>query len=253
MKKLPTDKKYKNETKIDEKGLINGKSTFIVKMREANENLDEIYLIVYSNNPSASNFAFIYNSAHDQKSFPNYTKSDKEPIVNLTLKTINTSYLGVNKSVSVTYIAKVIDKSNNTNLNFGNIIFSNETVIKVYKKVYKGNTNNSDFSMELKDFPNDKEYDVIVTAITNEDSSEIFFYGLIKNPLDKKSQNYPGINKVLIIILIVIIVSIIGVFGFLFFKMKKENSDLHDKINQMSGYNLNTDEYNEDLNYHFQN
>ena len=114
------------------------------------------------------------------------------------------------------------------------------------------NINNSDFSMELKDFPNDKEYDVIVTAITNEDSSEIFFYGLIKNPLDKKSQNYPGINKVLIIILIVIIVSLIGVFGFLFFKMKKENSDLHDKINQMSGYNLTTDENNEDLNYQLQ-
>ena len=262
MKKIPSEKKYENNTEIEEKGLINGKSTFIVKMREANENLDEIYLIVYSNNPSASNFAFKYDSAHDQKSFPNYiisdtlyvksTKSDKEPIVNLTLKTINKSYLGVNKSVSVTYIAKVIDKSNNTNSNFGNIIFSNETVIKVYKKVYKGNTNNTDFSMELKDFPNNKEYDVIVTAITNEDSSEIFFYGLIKNPLDKKSQNYAGGNKVLIIILIVIIVSLIGVFGFLFIKMKKENSDLHDKINQMSGYNLTTDENNEDLNYQLQ-
>ena len=263
MKKLPTDKKYKNETKIDEKGLINGKSTFVIQLNDENENVDEVYLIVYSNNTSASNFVFKYLSSYDQDGFPyyeisnykyvNHTKSDKEPIVYLTLKTINKTYLGISELVSVSYIAKVIDKSSNDDPNFGNIIFSKENVIKIYKKVFQGNNNASNISMELKNFPNDKEYDVIVTAITNEDSSEMFFYDLIKNPLDYQNPNdSKGGNKALVIILIVIIVILILVFGVLFFRMKKENADLNDKINTMSGYNLASEEGNENLNYNAQ-
>ena len=115
------------------------------------------------------------------------------------------------------------------------------------------NNNASNISMELKNFPNDKEYDVIVTAITNEDSSEMFFYDLIKNPLDYQNPNdSKGGNKALVIILIVIIVILILVFGVLFFRMKKENADLNDKINTMSGYNLASEEGNENLNYNAQ-
>ena len=57
--------------------------------------------------------------------------------------------------------------------------------------------------MELKDFLNDKEYDVIVTVITNKNSSEMFFYDLIKNPLNYNKPNESnGGNKAIVIILV---------------------------------------------------
>ena len=54
--------------------------------------------------------------------------------------------------------------------------------------------------------------------------------------------------KTVIIILIIIIVGLIAGFGVLFYKMKAENADLQERINQMSGYNLANDSA-ENLNY----
>ena len=106
--------------------------------------------------------------------------------------------------------------------------------------------------MNLTDFPKDKEYYIIINAITNEDSNEIFYYNITKNPMDVEEKKDPPKNsrtpKAVIIILIIIIVGLIAGFGVLFYKMKAENADLQERINQMSGYNLANDSA-ENLNY----
>ena len=91
--------------------------------------------------------------------------------------------------------------------------------------------------MKLDNFPYNNTYDLVVSAITNEEHSELFFYNILENPLNnnKPSSNGP---KIAIILLIIFIILLIGIFGFIFFKKKKENSDLYNKINRMSGCNI---------------
>ena len=102
--------------------------------------------------------------------------------------------------------------------------------------------------MKLNDFPNDKAYNLIVSAITNEDYSEIFYYNVLKNPL-KYSPPLSSGTKLAIILLVVFIVVLICVFGYIFFKMRKDHQRFNDKINRMSGYNIVSEEP-ENLNYH---
>ena len=104
--------------------------------------------------------------------------------------------------------------------------------------------------MKLDNFPNDTHYDVIVSAITNEDYSEIFYYNIVVNPLEYSTPLTPG-TKIAIILLIVFIVVLICIFGFIFYKMRMENKDLNDRINRMSDCNI-TSEEPENLNYHKQ-
>ncbi len=98
----------------------------------------------------------------------------------------------------------------------------NETVHKIYTKVYDGEQDK--IHMNLTDFPKDKEYIIIINAITNEDSNEIFYYNITKNPMGIEEKKEPPKNtrtlKAVIIILIIIIVGLIAGFGVLFYKMK---------------------------------
>ena len=167
----------------------------------------------------------------------------------MTLSTIEKEDKSQNeyKLIPITYIAKIFEKSYSEETNLANIIFSKDTIKKLYKKDFTAQNSSDTFSMELNNFPIDKPCDIIVTAVTNEDSSDMFYYGLIKNPFGNPTGNNG--NKVLVIILIIIILGITCAFAILFYRMKKENKDLNDKINRMSGYNIVTDDNTENLNY----
>ena len=122
--------------------------------------------------------------------------------------------------------------------------------------------------MTLNDFPKGKEYYIVISAITNEDSSEMFYYNLIKNPLndtietdeekkkqnkkdDKKGKNRENNerkNTVTILILIIILVGLILIFGIWFYKMRLVNRNLRERINLLSQCKLDQEE-NEDLYY----
>ena len=77
---------------------------------------------------------------------------------------------------------------------------------------------------------------------------KIFYYNVLKNLL-KYSIPLSSGTKLPIILLAVFIVLSICVFRFLFFKKRKDNNNLNERINRMSGYNIASEEA-ENLNYH---
>ena len=257
MNSIPSDDKYKNDTVPLKNECSNGKCTFIINLsNNKNDILEFIYLIVYSNNKNAANYVLKYSSSPSENDFPIYIidntnvncTHDNNSVL-LSLNTISKKFKDSLSKISTTYIVKVIDKFDSNGF-LGSISFMNETVHKIYTKVYDGEKDK--FHMNLTDFPKDKEYYIIINAITNEDSNEIFYYNITKNPMDVEEKKDPPKNsrtpKAVIIILIIIIVGLIAGFGVLFYKMKAENADLQERINQMSGYNLANDSA-ENLNY----
>ena len=57
----------------------------------------------------------------------------------------------------------------------------NGTVYKIYIKVYDGEQDK--IHIYLTYFPKEKDYYIIINAITNEDSNEISYYNITKNPM----------------------------------------------------------------------
>ena len=285
MKNPPKNNNFINETKIEYLGLKNGKNYFLInlnKTKEDEENLIEVYFIVFSLNSNPLNYVFKYSSAINNDYLPKYSikeskvnydiKNDTNNniIVKLTLNTISKKINNENIKISTTYIAKVVEKFE-VNNDFGSISFGTGKPIKTYKKIYKGS--DSLINMTLYDFPKEKNYYIVISAITNEDSNEIFYYDLIKNPLigiietDKekekekekkkekekekeKDRKSKGLNNfsAAIIILIIILIGFILILGIWFYKMRLDNKELRLKINQLSQYQLDKDE-DENLNY----
>ena len=280
MKNIPNHNNFENQTKIEDLGLKNGKNYLIIhltKQKEDDENLSEVYFIVYSINPSSLNYVFKYSSAKEKDNFPIYSieenkvnyfiKNDTKnnTIIILTLNTISKKINNEYIKIPATYIAKVVKKFEVNNY-LGSISLGTEKPRKVYKKVYEGN--DSSINMTLNDFPKGKEYYIVISAITNEDSSEMFYYNLIKNPLndtietdeekkkqnkkdDKKGKNRENNerkNTVTILILIIILVGLILIFGIWFYKMRLVNRNLRERINLLSQCKLDQEE-NEDLYY----
>ena len=281
MKNIPNHNNFENQTKIEDLGFKNGKNYLIIyltKQKEDDENLSEVYFIVYSINPSSLNYVFKYSSAKQKDNFPIYSikenkvnyfiKNDTKnnnTIIILTLNTISKKINNEYIKIPATYIAKVVEKFEVNNY-LGSISLGTEKSRKVYKKVYEGN--DSSINMTLNDFPKGKEYYIVISAITNEDSSEMFYYNLIKNPLndtietdeekkkkketDDKNRQASSKNErkntVTIIILIIILVGLILIFGIWFYKMRIVNKNLRDRINMLSHCKIDQEE-NEDLYY----
>ena len=230
----------------------NGKKIFIVELKTIeNKEINEFYFVAYSNDNSL-NFVFKYYSTQEKK-FPNYELKNEISVIINSNNSLSLKFEAINKLVDndksfvpATFIATVVDQFE-VFPDFGSICFNNEKVYKVYKKEYK-NISDKDITMKLNDFPNDKAYNLIVSAITNEDYSEIFYYNVLKNPL-KYSPPLTSGTKLAIILLVVFIVVLICVFGYIFFKMRKDPQRFNDKINRMSGYNIVSEEP-ENLNYH---
>ena len=285
MKNPPKNNNFINETKIEYLGLKNGKNYFLInlnKTKEDEENLIEVYFIVFSLNSNPLNYVFKYSSAINNDYLPIYSikeskvnydiKNDTNNniIVKLTLNTISKKINNENIKISTTYIAKVVEKFE-VNNDFGSISFGTGKPIKTYKKIYKGS--DSLINMTLYDFPKEKNNYIVISAITNEDSNEIFYYDLIKNPLNgiietdkekekekekkkekekekEKDRKSKGLNNfsAAIIILIIILIGFILILGIWFYKMRLDNKELRLKINQLSQYQLDKDE-DENLNY----
>ena len=285
MKNPPNGKNFTNQTKIEELGLKNGKYYLIIDLKKEKKdevNLIEIYFIIYSIIPKNINFAFKYSSAENKNDFPIYLIKDNkvnyfienENINNtkviLTLNTISKKIKNEYIKIPATYIAKVIDKFK-VKKDMGLISFGKQQAEKVYKRLYEGN--DSIIKMTLNDFPKEKSYYIVINAVTQEDSSEMFYYNFIKNPLNisseiedeeeeeegkgkKKKDNEKGNNnppfnkniKIAIIILIIILIGFILILAIWFYKMKLINDDLKERINRLSQYRLDQEE-NEDLNY----
>ena len=248
-------KDLKSDIKVEDPVKSFGKNIYIVTLEtKENKEINEFYFVVFSKE-KASNFVFKYYSAETKQQFPKYEFDQKitkninsNTSVTLNFQPIKKKTEGDSGIVQATFIAIVVDKKNNPE-KFNSICFNTENVYKIYKKEYY-NIRDNNIKMKLDNFPNDKHYDVIVSAITNEDYSEIFYYNIVVNPLDYSTPLTPG-TKIAIILLIVFIVVLICIFGFIFYKMRMENKDLNDRINRMSGYNVVSDDP-ENLNYHKQ-
>ena len=242
----------KSDINVEEQKKKNGKKIFIVELKTIEKKeIDEFYFVAYSNDNSL-NFVFKYYSTQEKK-FPNYELKNEISVIINSNNSLSLKFEAINKLVDndksfvpATFIATVVDQFE-VFPDFGSICFNNEKVYKVYKKEYK-NISDKDITMKLNDFPNDKAYNLIVSAITNEDYSEIFYYNVLKNPL-KYSPPLSSGTKLAIILLVVFIVVLICVFGYIFFKMRKDHQRFNDKINRMSGYNIVSEEP-ENLNYH---
>ena len=57
----------------------------------------------------------------------------------------------------------------------------NEKVYKIYTKIYDREHHN--IHMNLTYFPKEKDYYIFINEITNEDSNEISYYNITKNPM----------------------------------------------------------------------
>ena len=71
--------------------------------------------------------------------------------------------------------------------------------------------------------------------MSNEQNREYYSYNIIDNPLNiKLSTLMNGGNVALIVILIFILIGVIGLIVFVYFKKKKENADLRQKVESIS-------------------
>jgi len=69
--------------------------------------------------------------------------------------------------------------------------------------------------------------------MSNEQNREYYSYNIIDNPLNIKLST--GISSsALIVILIFILIGVIGLIAFVYFKTKKANTDLSQKVESIS-------------------
>ena len=247
-------KEFVSDIKVEKPIEIFMKKIYIVTLETVdNKEINEFYFVVYSKQ-TASDFAFKYYSSDKKENFPNYTFSPKiakninsNNSITITLDAIKKKTAIDEGFVPTTFIAVVIGKLYEAKK--FNYISYDSVNYNIYKKEYY-NISDKEIKIKLDNFPNDNYYDLVVCGITNEEHSELFLYNVLENPLNYDKPMGTG-PKIAIILLVIFIVLLIGIFGFIFFKMKKENADLNDRINRMSGYNV-VSEDPENLNYHKQ-
>ena len=215
---------------------INGKQYLQIKFEEK---YNYLYLIVYSiEKPGENEFTFRYVTSNDINKISYYDIYKKEKSIKTEMKNkklnvylkklikkVGGSELNVN--VPVTYYLKAIPSKDTKKVKLETITISNVNSTKSYKIISKGDKDVATF--EIKDYPKDQKYDLIVTAITREDS-EILYYDMIPNAFDY------GVSKLNIIILILVII-IIVVVAFLAIKVylvSKEKEDYKKQIDQLS-------------------
>ena len=143
-----------------------------------------------------------------------------------------------------TYFTKIIKKTENTlNENLNTIGFTETKTFIVYKdgiwgedsKKYVERKGNKYIHISIYNYKDDLPYILSIIAMSNEQNREYYSYNIIDNPLNVKlSSGMSGGTVALIVILIFIVIGIIGLIAFVYFKMKKANADLRQKVESIS-------------------
>ena len=143
-----------------------------------------------------------------------------------------------------TYFTKIIKKTENTlNENLNTIGFTETKTFIVYKdgiwseesKKYVEKKGNKYIHISIYNYKDDLPYILSIIAMSNEQNREYYSYNIIDNPLNiKLSTLMNGGNVALIVILIFILIGVIGLIAFVYFKTKKENTDLSQKVESIS-------------------
>ena len=140
-----------------------------------------------------------------------------------------------------TYFTKIIKNTLNENLN--TIGFTETKTFIVYKdgiwseesKKYVEKKGNKYIHISIYNYKDDLPYILSIIAMSNEQNREYYSYNIIDNPLNiKLSTLMNGGNVALIVILIFILIGVIGLIVFVYFKKKKENADLRQKVESIS-------------------
>ncbi len=140
-----------------------------------------------------------------------------------------------------TYFTKIIKNTLNENLN--TIGFTETKTFIVYKdgiwseesKKYVEKKGNKYIHISIYNYKDDLPYILSIIAMSNEQNREYYSYNIIDNPLNiKLSTLMSGGTVALIVILIFILIGMIGLITFVYFKMKKENADLRQKVESIS-------------------
>ena len=225
--------KNKIDFTINEK---HGKKIGILSIKE---NINEVYLYVYSkSNPGPNQFTFKYLTSTSKNHFYEFSfngdikcnKIGNENKLELTVGKVK--FAGndiiISKLIPVTYYISVIPHKDIKKRNPKIISLLNENITKVYKKYTNGE--NDQISIILNNFPTDKKYDIIINAIIHEPVFEILYYNYIENPYKYRS---PSSNYILIA-LILIIIAILIVIIIKYLRMKGEKDDYKKQIDQLS-------------------
>ena len=140
-----------------------------------------------------------------------------------------------------TYFTKIIKNTLNENLN--TIGFTETKTFIVYKdgiwgedsKKYVERKGNKYIHISIYNYKDDLPYILSIIAMSNEQNREYYSYNIIDNPLNiKLSTLMSGGTVALIVILIFILIGMIGLIAFDYFKTKKENADLRQKVECIS-------------------
>ena len=140
-----------------------------------------------------------------------------------------------------TYFTKIIKKTLNENLN--TIGFTETKTFIVYKngiwseesKKYVEKKGNKGIHICIYNHKDDLPYILSIISMSNEQNREYYSYNIIDNPLNiKLSSGMSGGNVALIVILIFILIGVIGLITFVYFKTKKANTDLSQKVESIS-------------------
>ena len=247
---------YKNNTKFTKSKYIGGKVIieFSCQTQEKSKsNEDGFILAVFPRNkkhevkePKLSNYIFKYVSSIN--SFPSYLIKDNnmdfEYDSQKTLHIYVPPLLKDNKFMPATYFTKIIKKTENTlNENLNTIGFTETKTFIVYKdgiwgedsKKYVERKGNKYIHISIYNYKDDLPYILSIIAMSNEQNREYYSYNIIDNPLNVKlSSGMSGGTVALIVILIFIVIGIIGLIAFVYFKMKKANADLRQKVESIS-------------------
>ena len=136
-----------------------------------------------------------------------------------------------------TYFTKIIKNTLNENLN--TIGFTETKTFIVYKngiwseesKKYVEKKGNKCIHISIYNYKDDLPYILSIITMSNEQNREYYLYNIIDNPLNiKLSSGMCGGTVALIVILIFILIGVIGLIAFVYFKTKKANADLRQKV-----------------------
>ena len=255
---------YKNNTRLTSSKYVGGKviAEFSCSTEEkSTSNEDGFILSVFPTNKNhevkevkLSNYIFKYVSSINP--LPDYSiKSNK---IDFELDKDNTLHLYVppllkgNNFIPATYFTKLIKKSENTlKENLNTIGFTETKTFVVYKdgiwnedsKKYIERNGNKYIHISIFHYKKDLPYILSIIAMSNEQNREYYSYNIIDNPLNVKlSSGMSGGTVALIVILIFILIGVMGLIAFVYFKMKKANADLRQKVESISFAGENKDD-----------
>ena len=255
---------YNNNTAFVSQKFVGGK--VIVEFscsteEKSTSNEDGFILSIFPSNKKhevkevkLSNYIFKYVSSVEP--LPDYSVKNNK--IEFELDKENTLHLFVapllkgNNFIPATYFTKIIKKSeDNLKENLNTIGFTETKTFVVYKdgiwneesKKYIERNGNKYVHISIYNYKKDLPYILSVIAMSNEQNREYYSYSLLDNPLNVKlSTGMSGGTIALIVILIFIVIGVIGLIAFVYFKMKKANAELRQKVESISFAGENKDD-----------